>query len=308
MSAQETHAQEQPSVPVQNETRRAALIRRQRQLLHEIDAISQELMNYAMPVSAEEVEPVIRDLHDQKRRLWLEVPEDGMSNILAMYDPTAMEFTQKDASVDAVTLAVLNTMIQRGAYKTSVDLKTHESPLAVRLHIGDEHHQKSLGDGMLLISSLPEATNNAQWFMKIEDGKVVYSDQIAAYNRADLDSKVDQLIEDSEFSMADLEGYYMFVGDTDKLTEFLKTGPTTEAKVEPKVDKVPLEASTAPTTDYLAKIGPQGRIRHHYSTLDLKKISEERGYNVNAVMEAINAMAIERAEDSNFVYVHFTDQ
>lgn len=311
MSAQEEAPTQQPA-PVRNETRRNALLRRQRQLLVEIDSIAQELTYYPLEVTMEEVEPIIQDLDDKKTRLFLEPREEGMENVLAVYDPTTMEFSEVDDNIDAVTIKVLITMIERGAYKTSVDLKTRTEPLVARFHVGDEHHGKTIADGMLLISSLSQATNEAQWLLKVESGKLFYSDQIANYDRKDLDSKFDDLIEQSEFSLSDLEGYYLFVGDTDKLTKFLKPGPvavpspketsTNDAAAEP-VEL--LEASTTPSTNYLAKLGPQGRIRHHYSTQELKKMAMERGLSINEVMGAINDMAIERADDPDFVYVHF---
>lgn len=321
MSAQETPDQE-TAQPVRNESRRVAILRRQRQLLHELEHLSEELMLYSIPVTQEEIDPIIQDLNDKKNRVYLEETVEGMENVLAVYDPNTMEFTEVDGNVDEVTRSVLKTMIERGNYHTTVDLKAYNKPLAVRLHIGDKHHNKAIGDGMLLISSMAEASNGAKWFLRVEDGNVIYSDQLAEADQNDLTAKLDRLIDESEFTLDDLEGYYLFVGDSEKLSEFIKVGPSTIAEIEEVTaqeppeevdDSVPeeeasiLEASETPSNEYLAKVGPQGRIRHHYSTQELKTMAEKRGFTVREVMMEINNMAIDRSEDTNFIYVHFKD-
>lgn len=304
MSAQETPENLSPKL---TESRRLSLIRRQRQLLHELDHIAQELIKYSLEVTDEEVVPVVENFEAQKTRLHLETMTDGMENVLGVYDPKTLTITDVAPETDSVTIKALNYMIERGHYRTDVDLKVHEEPLALRLHIGDEHHGKSILDGALLISSLSQAANGAKWLAHIKDGEVVVND-IVDEDLDRLTRKIRELIVESEFDQADLEDYYLFVGNGEKFTEYLNA----ESKVVnfPETETPAptlLEVSKAASNNYLAKIGPQGRIRHHYSMVELKKMAADRGHDVKSVMTEINDMAIDRAEADDFVYVHFKD-
>lgn len=298
MSAQETP---QPSLPEICETRRVSLIRRQREIFREVDQISEQLMNFSLNVTEDEVAPIIKDLEASKTRLHLEQGNDSTENVLATVDTKAMKVVNYSEELDAISKAVLDTMLKRNLYTTTVDFTTIKEPLVARFHIGDKHHGKTIADGAVLISSLSQSNNGSKWLAYIDDGEMTMNVDVSEIDHDRTLDKLRTIVNGSQFDIGDLTDYYLFVGDADKLNDILS---------EPEVAAVPplesiLSVDQTASKDYLSKIGPQGRIRHHYSMVELKKMSEERELDVKRVMSEINDIALERADHDDFVYVHF---
>lgn len=307
MSAAEQQETTIPAIQQKTETRRNALLRRMDELMHEMETIRRELMSFSIGVTDAELEPVIEQLHENKTRLIIDEPEEGMPNVLAMYDPTKHLIVEKDPSVDSITEAAMMTLIERNVYKSTVDLQAHEGILALRFRVGDEFHGQSIGDGMLLISSLQKTNNEAQWFAYVENGALTYNEQLKAFNSESLQSRIEQLLEQNEDgpNLSDLEGYYLFIGNSEKFSDFLRPEPPALVEDLPEEDELSkaLTLIQSPTNDYLAKIGPNGRIRYRSSTADLVKQIEKKGLPAKKILNYINDLAIDRVDDAKFVYV-----
>lgn len=294
------------NTPVQRrtETHRCALLRRMDELLHEMEHIRRELMNFDIGVTDAELDPILESLVENKTRLIIDVPEEGMQNVLAMYSPNDHCIVQKDPTVDTLTEAAMMRLIERDEYITSIDLSTHDQPLALRFQVGDKHHGLSIGGGMLLISSLPKSNNDAQWFATIEDGQLKYNDQLKAFHAESLQGKIEAMLELEERpTLAELEGYYLFIGNSELFSSFLKEPESDELTLVQNNPADMVTLNKSPSDDYLAKIGPNGRIRYRNSTAELVKQIQSKGRNAKVVLNHINDLAIDRVDDSSFVYV-----
>jgi len=304
MSAAEQQEPQLSAIHQKTETRRNALLRRLDTLMGEMNVIRRELMSYSIGVTDAEIEPVIEQMYENKTRLLIDVPEETMENVLAIYDPKEHVIVEKHESIDSITEATMMTLIERNVYTSSVDLQSYEEPLALRFRVGDEFHGSSIGEGMLLISSLKKTNNDAQWFAYVENGSLTYSDQLKAFDGNGLQSKIERLLEEEGGpTLTELEGYFLFVGDAEKFSEFLTPDqPEVPTPVEHDVSDR-LDLVHTPTNDYLAKIGPNGRIRYRTSTADLVKQIAAKGLPAKQILNRINDLAIDRVEDAKFVYV-----
>lgn len=293
-----------PAVQRKTETRRSALLRRMGELMNEMDRIRMELMTYSLDITSAELEPVIESFHENKNRLLIEVPVEGMANVLAMYDPEQHQIVEQDSSVDAITIAAMMALIERNEYESEIDLQNHSGVLSLRFRVGDEHHGHEVGEGMLLVSSLPKATNGAQWFATVEEGQLKYNDQLKAFNAETLQNKIEKLLEDEGGpTLEELNGYYLFIGNSERFSEFLKEPSLEERQIVGDSPESMVTLAKAPSDDYLAKIGPNGRIRYRSSTADLVKQIKNAGRDAKVVLNHINELALDRVDDSDFIYV-----
>lgn len=305
MSAAEQTEAPNPAIQQKTETRRSALLRRMDELMHEMENIRRELMDYSIGITDVELEPVLDSLSENKTRLIIDAPVEDMENVLAIYSPKDHRILQKDITVDSITEAAMMRLIERGLYTSSVDMVDYEGNLALRFRVGDEHHGKSIGGGMLLISSLPKTNNDAQWFATIENGQLTYNDQLKAFHAEGLQGKIEAMLELEEGpGLSDLEGYFLFIGSSELFSAFIKEPENEELTLVQNNDPAEMVSlKKSPSDDYLAKIGPNGRIRYRNSTAELVKQIRSKGRDAKLILNYINDLAIDRVDDPAFVYV-----
>lgn len=297
------------NIDKKSETRRNALLRRMDELMHEMEHIRLELMDYSITITEDDLTPVFTSLVENKTRLIIDLPEEGMENVLAMYSPKDHEIVQKDPSIDAITEAAMLRLIEREEYTCQFELKGNEKLVALRFRVGDEHHGKTIGDGMLLISSLSKTSNDAQWVAFVEEGQLVYNEKLENLNATGLQDRIEAMLELEEGpSLQDLSGYYLFVGNGDLFTGLLEKSKEVEqvemSDSEPAVTlEEVIHLAKSPSDDYLAKIGPNGRIRYRSSTAEMAKSIKDKGRDPKMVLGYINDLALDRVDDAEFVYV-----
>jgi len=293
------------------EGRRQRLLQRQNSLMSALLDVQKELSQFSVAVSQSEIQQVMESLDYRGMVLSLEVYDKDESTDkqpLCLYNPKTGRVHDVAPHVDAILEAALQHLLDKGEFKSPVQMTKYSDTMACYVIIDSPYHGMKIADDSIVISREPLKGDRGEEtaLAAVVDGEIHHSKDLGTRGKL-IDRLIVEDLKKRNISLSDLEHHYLILKDGDRLATYVDSyRQALEKKVKGDAAKKPeklLEKTTEAEANHIAKVGPNGRIRYRQSTSQLKDFLDKRNVDVRDVMTEVSDIALERVDESDFVYL-----